>query len=611
MAKQVLLRLNQWFNTYFIERNPVIVEEMMRYNRMHGRIKDHGTRAKMVAGLYLRYGLLKRSPLQEFEKRICKLPFPESRYCRQTSLKEIKVQLEKEETIVFDVWGILLCAGLDTVQTRAFCECEALYPGVSEYDGWDLPENAASEKRQMLFSVTKNFTLDNVGMHRIWDELLAEGKRLYFYNNSCCDEEFVQSLLAERGYQGEFYREDGKGAVFVTSNARSDRDIIYRNVHQLGSPYRTYYDHNVVTCLTDRIINLLLYGDGEEKSVFYEYGAACGGILTCGFCQWLNELADRKKMDLFLFVARDGDIMQKIYQTYYAEQESAYLVFSRFASFELIFGDYPEEYMDKNIKPRIGRKDCDNSIAAILRECGLDFLETALPEAGLAGTDTLNENCYDDFKRFLLQYKKDIETHFQTSCIAAENYFRKVCQSHRNVCVVDLGWHGKSIIYLKHFMERKCGMDVKVTGAMIGASSDMVVQNYIRKDVISTYAFENDKWRSPGSRNGGQMDYREILCTELLFSSPKDTLLRYTLGKNGGTEFLYGQKNENVHAICEIHRGIADFAEKFADIQNQYGLRVLPRDAYTPLYYTLKNKRLCEWLYENYKEKANAINGFG
>ena len=85
-------------------------------------------------------------------------------------------------------------------------------------------------------------------------------------------------------------------------------------------------------------------------------------------------------------------------------------------------------------------------------------------------------------------------------------------------------------------------MDVRVTGAMIGAAPEVVVQDYIRKDMINVYAFENDKWRSPGSRNGEQMDYQEILCTELLFSSPKDTLLRYTLGKKGKRFSCTGEK---------------------------------------------------------------------
>lgn len=610
MVKRIVLWMNRWFNTHMIEKNPVIVEEMRRYNYAYGRIENRAARAKMVAGMYLRYGILRRSPLHEFEKKICKLSFPESRNSRQISLSEMKARLEQAETIVFDVWDVLLCAGLDLPQMRAFLECETLYPGISEYGDVDLIKDTASGNLSALYSVVRDFAQDNEELHRLWDELLTKGKRLYFRNNSCYDDVFVQSVLSGLGYEGRFYRGDKSDAVCVVADARSENDLIYRNVNRLGSPYRTYYDYNVVTNLADRITNLLLHANREEKSAYYEYGAACGGILTCGFCQWLNELADRKKIDLFLFVARDGDIMQKIYQRYYAKHDSEYLLFSRFASFELIFGDYPEEYLDKNIRPRMGRRDSDNSIGAILRECGLKFMENCLPDEGLSDGDILDENNYRAFRRFFLKNKQKMEICFQTSCIAAEQYYREVCRGHKNICVVDLGWHGKSVIYLKYFMERKCGMDVQVTGAMIGASPETVVQDYIRKDLINTYAFENDKWRSPGSRNGEPMDYQEILCTELLFSSPKDTLLRYKIGKSGETVFVYGKQNENIHAVREIHKGISDFAERFAGIQNKYGLRVTPRDAYTPLYYTLRNKKLCDWIYENYKERENAVNGF-
>lgn len=610
MAKNILSRVNRWFNIHVIEKNPVIVEEMMRYNQTYGRIRDHRTRAKMVAGLYLRYGILHRMPLQEFEKSVCEKPFPESRYSQQISMAELEAQLEQEKVIVFDVWDVLLCAGLSDSQIIAFYECEALYPGIAEYGGCFLNQDVLTGDFSTPYSVLKKVTLDNTAMHRLWDALQEKGKRLYFFNNSDYDDKFVLSLLEAHGYRGKFYQNGKEAAVRVGAGTLEEGKIIYKNVNQLGNPYRTYFDHNVVTCLTDRICNLLLHSDEHEKSVFYEYGVTCGGILTCGLCQWLNELADRKNIDLFLFVARDGDIMQKVYQKYYAKHDSEYLVFSRFASFELIFGDYPEEYIDKNIKPRMARRNCDNSIAAILRECGLNFLESCLPDQNLTGTDILDENRYEAFRRFLLRHKGKIEAHFQVSCDAAKAYYTKLCCGHRNVCVVDLGWHGKSVTYLKHFIERKCGMNVQVTGAMEGAASEVIVQDYIRKDIINTYAFEDDKWRSPGSRNGEQMNYQEILCTELLFSSTEATLLRYVLGKNGETGFLYGQKNENIHAIREIHRGITDFAGKFADIQREFGLRVMPRDAYTPLYYTLKNKRLCQWIYENYKEPENAINGF-
>ena len=601
---KLLHKMNQLFNTCLIEKNPVIVGEMMRHNRRYGRINDRRARAGLVLGLFLKYGVLHRDPLQEFERQTSSISFPESGDCGQIPHEEIRKKTESVETVVFDAWGVLLVMGLETYQLRAMAECELLALGSAER------EEGGAWEQERYRSVAEDFVIDNPFMHAVWDALQAEGKKLLICNNSGCDDRFVEAVLRRHGYQGELTCDSG-ALCHITNDAKSDRDIVYQEVNQAGGRYRTCYEYNAVTNLADRIVNLLLHGDGRKKSPFYEYGVVCGGILTCGFCHWLNELADRKKTDLFLFVARDGAILQKIYREHYGIHASAYLLFSRFASFELIFEDHPQEYIEKNIRPRLDRRGCDNSMAGILKECGLEFLLCRLPEGGMAESDILCQDNYGQFKDWLLRYHKQITEHFHESCVAAEQYYRKVCRGHRNICVVDLGWHGKSIVYLKYFMERKCAMDVCVTGAMIGACDDVVTQNYIRKGLIDTYAFESDRWRSQGSRNGTKMGYRETICTEALFSSSADTLLRYGLGEERQTVFYYGKKNENAETVREIHRGIEDFAGIFARIQKRYGLRVTPRDAYTPLSCKMKDRRFLNWLYEHYREETGALNGFG
>lgn len=581
---KVIDKFNYLFNTYAIENNQAIVEEIMRHYRMFGRIDDRKDRTKFVIRLFIKYGFLHKCPLEEFEKAICKLSFPETKYARQSSLSEINLRLKKEKIIVFDVWDVLV------------------YPAINEYQ--------LSVMNQCGSLALQDYILDNPFVHRLWNELLDDGKMLFLYNNSSYDDRVMELIIKQCGYEGKFYKGELGDMAYVTGKTRYPKDILYRNVNQVGSRYRTYYDYNVVTNVTDRIINLLLHGDDCEKSMFYEYGVTCGGILTCGFCSWLNELADRKKIDLFLFVARDGDIMQRIYQKYYGRCESKYLIFSRFASMELMFADYPGEYIDQNIRPRMERRNCDNSITKILKECGLEFMEEYLTDPRFTGMDPLNKDNYEWFKVWLLDHQEQIALHMETSVKAAEQYYRKVCKKHRKICVVDLGWHGKSVTYLKHFMERKCAMDVQVSGAMIGACGDVLTQDCIRKDLINTYVFEDDKWRSQGSKNGERMDYQEIICTEALFSSCSDTLLRYGLGKNGETVFIYGNKNRNTRAVAEIHRGILDFSGQFAPVQIKCGLKVLPRDAYTPLSFMMKNRQFLEWIYANYQEEAGAINGF-
>lgn len=112
--------------------------------------------------------------------------------------------------------------------------------------------------------MAEDFVIDNPFMHALWDALLAEGKRLLICNNSGCDDSFVETVLRRHGYQGELICDSGS-FCHITNDAKSDRDIVYQEVNQAGGRYRTCYEYNAVTNLADRIVNLLLHGDGRKS----------------------------------------------------------------------------------------------------------------------------------------------------------------------------------------------------------------------------------------------------------------------------------------------------------------------------------------------------------
>lgn len=603
-------RIRQYINQNMIENNPVIVSEMLRSNRTNGRKEKGIERAGFVFCLYVKYALLHKDPLREFEKALYRLPLSETFQTGQVSIKQIRESVKEAPEVIFDAWNVLLYPALDQYQLSVFIENETYSLGSSEYRRDINALFESNDGKEAVRAVVSDFILDNVPIHKLWKELIEEGAKISVFNNSPFDDQLLHYIMKQYGYCGEIVHSIGQTDRHITTQALCSNDILYQDVNKLGNRFRPYYERNVITELASSIMNMQLHNTDTVYSNFYEYGLTCGGILTCGFCDWLNRVAEQKGIDLFLFVARDGEIMQKIYERYYGKRDSAYLLFSRFASFELIFSDYPEEYIDKNIKTRIGRSNADNAIQNILKECGLEFIQKDLPQNVFRAQDILTMDNYEGFREWLLSHKREIEMHFEESCKAAEQYYRKVCREHHHICIVDLGWHGKSIIYLKHFMEKKCAMDVDISGAMIGAANDAVTQNYIRENVIETYAFADERWRSCGTRDGECMGYEEIICTEALFSSKSDTLLGYRLNESGQTDFVYGKKNKNKNAIEEIHRGIEDFATQFAPIQCRYGLRVMPADAYAPLYHRMQNRKFRKWIYTNYYEEAGAVNGF-
>lgn len=594
-------------NKYFIENNPNILEEMHYHNRIYGRLNNGICRAFYMIQLYIKYSVMKSNPLQEKHKRQCKAIYPESRKNQKVQIDVINQKVKESESIICDVWNLLFCETLNAQQILTLAEAKLQYIGLSDIP--DLSQRLTSEQLQNIENIYSDFLIMNETVKKILEEASYSGKKVFVYNNSELSNQFINRILKKNGCQYEVIS-NIKNGIHITNKGKHKNEVIYENINHVGEVYRPYYYTNVVTAFYNQLLNMKFHSSEKLYSLYYEYGYTCGGILICGFCQFLENLAKQENIDKFLFVARDGDIMIQVYKRYFNHKDSSYLVFSRFASYELIFEDFPDEYIDKNIKTRIDRKSTDNSIKKILSECKLEFISKYFDEEGLNGKELLTQDNYMQLRKILIQHKDEIQNSFQETCIAAKKYFLGEIQGKKKVCVVDLGWHGKSIVYLKHLCEKKYGWKGNIVGAMIGASESQIVQTYIRTGLIHTYAFENEYWRNLGMQSGKHVDYKECICLEELFSSPNDTLLRYRLGQNGDTDCIYGKKNQNKKIIEQIHSGILDFADQFMPMIQKYNLMITPRDAYTPTDACMGNQNYVDMLYEKYDEEPNAINGF-
>lgn len=599
--------MRRQINKYFIENNPSILEEMLYHNRVYGRLDNGIRRFFYMIQLFFKYSIMKSHPLQEKHKRQCKAVYPESQRNQKVQLDVINQKVKENECIICDIWNVLFCETLNRQQILALAEIKLQYIGLSDIP--DLSQKLNSEQLQNIENIYSDFVIMNIAVKKILDETSHSGKRVFVYNNSELPNQFINKILKKNGCEYEITSNIENG-IHITNRGRHNNEVIYKNIKYMGEIYRPYYYTNVVTAFYNQLVNMKFHSTGKLYSLFYEYGYTCGGILICGFCQFLENLAKQENIDKFLFVARDGDIMSQVYKRYFNHLDSSYLIFSRFASYELIFEDFPDEYIDKNIKTRIDRENTDNSIKKIVSECGLEFICQYLDEEELDEREILTHDNYMQFRKILIRHKEEIQDSFENTCTAAKKYFLREIQGKNKVCIVDLGWHGKSIVYMKHLCERKYGWKGSIVGAMIGASENQIVQTHIRTGLIHTYAFENEYWRNLGIQAGKHMNYKECICLEELFSSPNDTLLRYKSDKDGHSDFIYGKKNQNKKIIEQIHSGILDFTDQFMPVIQKYNLMITPRDAYTPTDACMRNQNYVDMLYERYDEEPNAINGF-
>lgn len=575
-------------NKRLIKNNALVVGEMQRYYEENGRPEHMVKRMGLLLGMLVRYVILKKNPLRIKQNKAQKQIYPESSVNWQIPEVDLLKKIEKADLIIFDIWNVLVCPGLSSRHLLALLETIINCPGFSTYSDSAFGTKEGCE--DSLKKIALDFCLDNEYMHHMWNCARGMGKKIFLCNNSDFNDAFIREAAAKFSYEGKIIHEKLHTGLYITADSKNRTGIVYQNVNKLGEPYRPFYRENIITVFYNRIVNLKFHAGQVGRNIFYEYGFACGGILTCGFCQYLNELVKHEKIDKLLFVARDGDIINKIYDKYFKECDTAYLYFSRAASYELIFEDFPEEYIEKNVKGRIKSSASQLTIGAILKECGLTCLEKGLIEYGISSQEVLNDSNFEKVQKFLLINKQKITDAFLDSSIAAKQYFLQEIEGCSNVCVVDLGWRGTSTVYLKHLF-KKYGWNGIVKGALIGAVLDDVTQIYMRNGMLYAYAFDNDFYRRTGPDNGEYMLQEELFCIEALFSSVEPTLLRYKTKENGNYGFIFDEKNPNREMTAEIQKGIMDYAETCAPTLQKYHLRILPRDAYTPLDACMKNMR--------------------
>lgn len=418
--------LKKQLDKSFIKGNAWIVGEMQRHYKEYGRPDRGAGRMCLILRLFIDFAVLRKNPVRIKQKRLERQIYPESVRKRQISRQEMTDAIKDKNIVIFDLWNVLVCPVLDAAKLSALFETVTGCPGISGYTDFNSEKDNSAQEPEMrsrIEEIFMDFCMDNEYMHHIWDEAKDMGKRVYLYNNSDFQDIFARKIAEKFGYAGEVYHGDTSAGSYITADCKKKKGIGYRNVNEVGEDYRPFLHTNIVTDFYNRYVNMKFHAGWSARSIFYEYGFACGGILVCGFCQYLNELAAQKDIDKLLFVSRDGDIIKKVYDRYYKKCDTTYLVFSRSASYELIFEDFPEEYIEKNIRIRMhsGRY----TIREILYACGLVCLDAYLDEQDLSPAEELNDNNYRQFREFLLQHKDRAAEAFRDSETAAKKYFMK------------------------------------------------------------------------------------------------------------------------------------------------------------------------------------------
>lgn len=475
----------------------------------------------------------------------------------------------------------------------------------------------------------------NPYIYSVYEKMVSLGKTIIFMSDMYLPSEVIAEILQKNGYSnyeklyisnehrinkgdGELQKivlsdYEGRKIVHIGDNFKSDvdkskmagLDAIYNPTQKLkfcegnmdnisGSTYRAIVSNNLNNGLWN-------------ENIYFEHGFRVGGILTVGYCQYINKVAKEKNIDKILFCARDCEIIWKTYNGYFRECDNEYIEISRYAIFNVTPEKYLYDWMERAIIRYMENVKSSKTIEEVLVETGFGYLVDYLEDDDIERYLYASAIKVERIRDFIFRHKEIVYKNCMPNIEAAKKYYSEKIGNAENILIVDIGWSGTCNTALKYFLEKHFSTQVKnVYGTLMCTSRARTVKASFDEGVLSSYIYspysnlDLARFMMPARVSVKRQDILHMPL-EFIFTSKQRTLVKYILDEAGNVDFIRaGYEIENSSEIDEIHRGILKFSSVFKDYTVEIGNRyeVLPYVAIAPLVDAIKHT---PYIYEVYK----------
>ena len=207
----------------------------------------------------------------------------------------------------------------------------------------------------------------NPYIKRVFDTMRALGKTIIIVTDMYLPRQAIERMLQKCGYFGysELYVSNEMGMSKATGSLfehigklNPDSRIIHIGDNFLSdiinaqkNGWSAYYYPSAETIGRSKLQgcestagNLYmglcknrLFADTDNYSRGYMHGYAYGGLLTVGYCKWLEKFAHDNGVDKILFLARDSEIFDVVFKDHIHSIDTKYMVVSRFSMWQIVF----------------------------------------------------------------------------------------------------------------------------------------------------------------------------------------------------------------------------------------------------------------------------------
>ena len=512
-----------------------------------------------------------------------------------------------------------------------------IYTVLSRYLPMDVEKGIETELRAEM-----ECCYPNPYLKEVYDQLIQRGATVVLTSDMYWPEKCMRRLLSKcgyRGYKGLFISCDygcgkNKGelqrivdmhfpqcdsAIHVGDNRMADIQysyemgwdtMFYQSCREMGNSLRPQGLDRLTVSAYKALTNQHLHADSKSYSPSYEHGFRYAGFLVCGFCEWLNRYVKENHIDRILFLARDCDVISKVYNRYYKTTENRYAVVSRLALWEMMFESNPEEFIQYFFLSRANLGT--QRIGDALEETDLTFLNEVLENLNdeKLSTDTiLNLNSYNAFHDFLFDYYEEISAHYAKGKAAGLRYFTDLVGDAKRVCAVDIGWSGQILISMRKLFQKHFHGEVSLCGAYMALTNNQSTAGFVESGIVSAYLFQPGMNQDAAIVTASVEGDMQAKFVEATFTSDAATLLKYDMDPLGELSFIYGTPNTNPLHVHQLQDGVIDFAALWNQRVRGLSLKltIMPTDAKRILDLSMLNYRYYYAIFRDNREWEFAL----
>jgi len=490
-----------------------------------------------------------------------------------------------------------------------------IYARIADEIGLDaeIGMNCELEVEESLF-------FSNPYMKYVFDTIKAQGKRIILVSDMYISANELQRMITKCGYIGyekmfvscdyscskrdgklyyivnKYLNDDDIKVIHVGDNAVSDIKMadkygmatyLYENVNAKGKEYRPTDMSLLVGGAYRGIVNSHIHNGYKRYDAYYEYGFTYGGLFMLGYAQYIHRYALEHKIDKVLFVARDGYIIKKVYDMFFSDIKSEYMLCSRISNLKMAAYCSKNDFL-KEFVLRWDKEKKNISIRDVLENMDLLDMIEMLP-VFVNVEDSMDEENTKIIYKFICDNWNYVINKYEKYINLSYKYYRNFLERTRRVLVVDIGWRGQGILALRNLERDYWHFGCEIYGMLAGSAPTKVCTGQLQAGIIDTYMFSPIKnivsfsFHSKNAINN--------ILTELFAGAPSPSFKGFIEEGDDYSLAFDVPEIANYELISKIHEGIVDFVKMYAGCFESYDFmyEISGEDAYMPIKHIFKD----------------------